>query len=66
MGISSLNKIKAFGSELFDSVLGAEQPKIYYDPNGKIKRYSGEIAPAQAKISAHTVVKQQSCSSFIF
>lgn len=37
MGISTLNKIKAFGSELFDSVLGAEQPKIYYDPNGKIK-----------------------------
>ncbi|MDU6160659.1 MAG: hypothetical protein E6651_17510, partial [Acinetobacter sp.] len=32
MGISTLNKIKAFGSELFDSVLGAEQPKIYYDP----------------------------------
>lgn len=37
MGISTLNKIKAFGSELFDSVLGAEQPKVYYDPKGKIK-----------------------------
>lgn len=37
MGISTLNKIKAFGSELFDSVLGAEQPKVYYDPQGKIK-----------------------------
>jgi len=37
MGISTLNKIKAFGSEFFDSVLGAEQPKVYYDPQGKIK-----------------------------
>ncbi|RZG80414.1 YheT family hydrolase [Acinetobacter venetianus] len=37
MGISALNKIKVLGSELFDAVVGAEQPKMYYDPNGKIK-----------------------------
>ena len=37
MGISALDKIKVLGSELLDSVLGAEQPKMYYDPKGKIK-----------------------------
>ena len=37
MGISALDKIKVLGSELLDSVLGAEQPKMYYDPQGKIK-----------------------------
>ncbi len=30
MGISALNKIKVLGSELFDAVVGAEQPKMYY------------------------------------
>lgn len=35
MGISTLNKIKAFGSELFDSVLGAEQPKSIMTQMGK-------------------------------
>ena len=29
MGISALDKIKVLGSELFDLVLGAEQPKMY-------------------------------------
>ncbi|MCW1275792.1 hypothetical protein MXE30_11215, partial [Acinetobacter baumannii] len=28
MGISVFNKIKDFGSELFDLVLGAEHPKV--------------------------------------
>ena len=37
MGISALDKIKVLSSELLDSVLGAEQPKMYYDPKGKIK-----------------------------
>ncbi|EPA1215002.1 YheT family hydrolase [Acinetobacter baumannii] len=37
MGISVFNKIKDFGSELFDLVLGAEHPKVYYHPQGKIK-----------------------------
>ena len=37
MGISALAKLKVLGSELLDSVLGAEQPKMYYDPQGKIK-----------------------------
>ena len=37
MGISALAKLKVLGYELLDSVLGAEQPKMYYDPQGKIK-----------------------------
>ncbi|RKG35382.1 alpha/beta hydrolase [Acinetobacter guerrae] len=37
MGISILNKIKVLGSNFYDAVLGAEPPKIYYDPKGKIK-----------------------------
>ncbi|MCU4376916.1 YheT family hydrolase [Acinetobacter haemolyticus] len=37
MGISTLNKLKVLGSELFDFALGAELPKMYYHPQGKIK-----------------------------
>ena len=37
MNTSKLNKVKTLGAELFDRFIGAEQPKMYYDPKGKIK-----------------------------
>ena len=45
MGISVFNKIKDFGSELFDLVLGAEHPKVYYDPQGQIKDVLEKLTP---------------------
>ena len=49
MGLSILNRIKILGSELFDSVVGAEQPKIYYDPNGTIKDVLGRLPQLKQK-----------------
>jgi len=49
MGLSILNRIKILGSELFDSVVGAEQPKIYYDPNGTIKDVLGKLSQLKQK-----------------
>ncbi|MCU4588246.1 alpha/beta hydrolase [Acinetobacter ursingii] len=49
MGLSILNRIKILGSELFDSVVGAEQPKIYYDPNGTIKDVLGKLPQLKQK-----------------
>ena len=37
MGGSVLNKLKVLALDVLDSVVGAEQPKMYYDPQGKIK-----------------------------
>ncbi|ENU29714.1 alpha/beta hydrolase [Acinetobacter sp. NIPH 1852] len=37
MGIFTLNKLKVLGLNLFDLALGAEPPKMYYHPKGKIK-----------------------------
>ena len=37
MGRSALNKLKVLALDVLDSVVGAEQPKMYYDPKGKIK-----------------------------
>lgn len=56
MGISALNKIKVLGSELFDAVVGAEQPKMYYDPKGKLK-YTRKATPVTRKISPNAVVE---------
>lgn len=50
MGLSILNRIKILGSELFDSVVGAEQPKIYYDPNGTIKDVLGRLPQLKQNI----------------
>ncbi len=57
MGISVFSKIKDFGSELFDLVLGAEYPKVYYDPQGQIKCV-GEAPSTQAEISSYTLVDE--------
>ena len=37
MGRSALNKLKVLALDVLDSRVGAEQPKMYYDPQGKIK-----------------------------
>ena len=37
MGGSVLNKLKVLALDVLDSRVGAEQPKMYYDPQGKIK-----------------------------
>jgi len=55
MGISALDKIKVLGSELLDSVLGAEQPKMYYDPKGKIKDVLEKLPTVKEKVSPNTL-----------
>lgn len=49
MGISTLNKIKVLGLELFDLVVGAEKPKTYYSPNGKIKNILEKLPQLKQK-----------------
>ena len=49
MGISALNKIKVLGSTLFDTVLGAEQPKTYYDPQGEMRQVLENLPQLQQK-----------------
>jgi predicted alpha/beta-fold hydrolase len=49
MKISILDKFKVLGLELFDVVLGAEQPKMYYDPKGKIKHVLDKLPQLKQK-----------------
>lgn len=49
MRISTLNKIKVLGSEWIDSVIGAEQPKLYYSPQGQSKKVLEKLPQLQQK-----------------
>lgn len=49
MSVSVFNKIKNLSLELIDSVVGAEQPKIYYDTDGKMKDVLGKLPQLKQK-----------------
>ena len=49
MSISALKKIKEIGSAWLDTLSGAEQPKMYYDPQGSSSAVLEKLPQLQQK-----------------